>query len=374
MFAKRNIVRYTNILSPYASFLEHFGVHIMRSKHRFFQSLSACLLVMGASVTLSSPAAAKTLQLVTAEPQSGEAQASSMVWFADQLKARTKGALTIDVLWGGSGAGPSEIPDAVASGTAAMGDLITPYFPDRFLINDVIGYYLPQPKSPLEISNAMREWNDTYPPFRDEMAKNNLVTIGHIPLAPYGFLCQKPLRKLSDFKGLRIRSYGFAYPALIEALGAVPVSLTTSDTYNALQRNVIDCTPVNPALAHGWKYDEVAHYFVNFPLGASWGHLLVMNLKTFKALSEDDQKILLELGKEFDVHYAKALEASDAKVKAAWAADHNVTYVDFKVTDAEINKLIQAPGIQAVRNRWTSGAKRRGLTNYQAILDSLAFH
>ncbi|CAM5220553.1 Solute-binding protein [Castellaniella defragrans] len=346
----------------------------MHLKHLLSASVSTLVLAVGATFAVTQPAAAKTLQLVTAEPQSGEAQASSMVWFADQLKKRTNGSLEINVLWGGSGAGPSEIPDAVSSGTAAIGDLITPYFPDRFLINDVIGYYLPQPKSPLEISNAMREWNDKYPPFREEMAKNNLITIGHIPLAPYGFLCQKPLHKLSDFKGLRIRSYGFAYPALIEALGAVPVSLTTSDTYNALQRNVIDCTPVNPALAHGWKYDEVAHYFVNFPLGASWGHLLVMNLKLFNGLSKSEQQVLLKLGQEFDVHYAKALEASDAKVKADWAAGGHVKYVDFHVTDAEINKLIQSPGIQAVRNRWVAGAKRRGLSDYQAILDSLAFH
>jgi len=35
-------------------------------------------------------------------------------------------------------------------------------------------------------------------------------------------------------------------------------------------------------MAHGWKYDEVAKYFINVPLGASFGHLITMNLKSYE--------------------------------------------------------------------------------------------
>jgi hypothetical protein len=37
-------------------------------------------------------------------------------------------------------------------------------------------------------------------------------------------ICTKPVRTIAEFEGLRIHSYGFALPAIVEAIGAVPVS------------------------------------------------------------------------------------------------------------------------------------------------------
>jgi hypothetical protein len=38
--------------------------------------------------------------------------------------------------------------------------------------------------------------------------------------------------------------------------------MSSSDGYEALQRGILDCSPIDPVLAHGWKYDETV---INLP-------------------------------------------------------------------------------------------------------------
>jgi hypothetical protein len=44
------------------------------------------------------------------------------------------------------------------------------------------------------------------------------------------------VRSVADFEGKRIRAFGIALPAAIQAIGGVPVSMSTVETYEALER------------------------------------------------------------------------------------------------------------------------------------------
>ena len=184
-----------------------------------------------------------------------------------------------------------------------MGDIITPYFPDKFPLNNAVGYFIPQPHSTIEIAEMMEYWYRAYPQFDKELAKYNLKTIGFRPLEHYGIICTKPIKSIEDFKGKRIRTYGFAYPAFVQALGGTPVSMSSTDGYEALQRGILDCSPIGPSLAHGWKYDEVAKYYIDVPIGASFGHMITMNLNSYKKLDEQTRAIIDGLGREYAMRY-----------------------------------------------------------------------
>ena len=84
----------------------------------------------------------------------------------------------------------------------------------------------------------MEEMHATYPQLEEELASQNLHAFGFRPLEDYGQLCAKPVMSVADMKGLRIRSHGFAYPKLIEALGASPVSIAPTEA--ALKRLLVD--------------------------------------------------------------------------------------------------------------------------------------
>jgi TRAP-type transport system periplasmic protein len=79
---------------------------------------------------------------------------------------------------------------------------------------------------------ATRVIKDFYNTFKPkELDKVNVLYLhAHGP----GLLhTKKPVHKLEDLKGLKVRSYGF-YARMVSALGAVPVSLPQGGVYETL--------------------------------------------------------------------------------------------------------------------------------------------
>ena len=328
-------------------------------------------LALFCALLLSSAAQAETYKWITFKPQgAGDAQAISTQWLVDQFAERTGGKHQIEVFWGGSVAKTGEIPEALAAGVGDFGDIITPYFPDQMPLNNAVGFFIPQPNDSRTVGELMETWHETYPQFREELESQNLHAFGFRPLEDYGLLCMKQVSSVADLEGLRIRSYGFAYPALIEALGATPVSIATSETYEALQRSIVDCTPIGPALARGWKYDEVAKYYIELPFGASFGHLLAMNLDSYNGLDEETRAVVDQLGKDYLVEYTRILDEDAARVRELWKGEMGVEVLAFP--REELRAAIDAPGVQAVRQEWIDKAEALGLPT-DAIVEQLRF-
>jgi TRAP-type transport system periplasmic protein len=335
-----------------------------------------CLAASAAALSLGLTAGAQatTLKWITFKPKNaGDAQAISTQWFVDEFKKRTGGKSEIQMFWGGSVAKDKEIPDALSGGAGDIGDIITPYFPDKFPLNNAVGYFIPQPHSTIEIGELMQFWHRVYPQFDQELAKYNLKAIGFRPLENYGIICTKPIKSVEDFKGKRIRTYGFAYPALVQALGGTPVSMSSSDGYEALQRGILDCSPIGPSLAHGWKYDEVAKYYIDVPIGASFGHLIAMNLSVYKKLDEQTRSILDGLGEEYAMRYTVDLDVLTKKIVAGWKKKGvTVTHLPKNALD----KAVDFPAVKAVRQKWIEKAKAAGLSadDVADIVDDLSPH
>lgn len=331
-------------------------------------------LVAGAALAatlFAGQASAETLNWVTYKPQgAGDPQAVTTQWFADELERRTDGEYKIRIHWGGSVAGMGEIPDAIDSGIGDIGDVVTPYFPDQMPINNAISFFWPQPNSSIELGLLMHLWHENYPQFSEELAKYGLKVVGMRPLEAYGLICTKPVRSLAEFEGLRIRSFGFALPALLQSLGAVPVSMTTADAYEALSRGILDCSPVGPTLAHGWKYDEVAKYYIDLPLGASWGHLIAMNLDKFNALPEEVRTEIESIGREYLVRYTILMKQQEDEIRGMWA-EGDVEVIPFPAADF-VPKVLSDPGVQKVRKEWMDKAAATGL-DVDAIVAELTF-
>ncbi len=332
--------------------------------------LAVTAAVALASGSWASPAQATTLKWITFKPQgANDAQSISTQWFVDEFKKRTGGKSTIQMFWGGSVAKSKEVPDALSGGAGDIGDIITPYFPDKFPLNNAVGYFIPQPKSTIEVAELMEYWHRVYPQFDQELAKYNLKAIGYRPLENYGIICTKPIKSIEDFKGKRIRTYGFAYPALVQALGGTPVSMSSADGYEALQHGILDCSPIGPSLAHGWKYDEVAKYYIDVPIGASFGHLIAMNLNSYKKLDEQTRSIIDGLGREYAMRYTTELDIIGKKVMEEWPKK-GVTVI--KLPKEAFTKLVDFPAVQAVRKKWVEKAKAAGVPA-EAIVKDLEF-
>ena len=87
---------------------------------------------------------------------------------------------------------------------------------------------------------------------------------------PFGtqvFFCNTPIKTLEDLKGKKVRSFTPSMSALIEALGATPVTLAFPEVYPALQRGVANCGITSPTSANTGRWPEVTSHLL--PLSVS---------------------------------------------------------------------------------------------------------
>lgn len=95
--------------------------------------------------------------------------------------------------------------------------------------------------------------------------KTKILTLW--PFGPQVFYCAKPVASLDDFKGLKVRSFTPTMSALLQKLGATPVTLPFAEVYPALANGVVDCGVTSPNSGNSGKWPEVTGFY--FPLSVS---------------------------------------------------------------------------------------------------------
>ncbi|MBI2359001.1 MAG: TRAP transporter substrate-binding protein DctP, partial [Deltaproteobacteria bacterium] len=124
----------------------------------------------------------------------------------------------------------------------------------------------------------------------------------------------KPIRKIDDLKGLKVRVPSKDQADLIAVLGATPVSMAASEMYRALSTGVVDALMVPPSVISSFKIGEVAKYYTT---GLAFGRspfFLVMHKKSYDALSKEHKAIIgRTTGRSLSLVGATAYEEEGAK-------------------------------------------------------------
>jgi TRAP-type C4-dicarboxylate transport system substrate-binding protein len=153
---------------------------------------------------------------------------------------------------------------------------------------------------------------DGYP---GEVMRKEFEDNGHLKVigwANYGkneVSANKPLLKLEDFKGMRIRVAGGGYAQWIKAMGAAPVTMDSGEVYQAMQRGTIDGAISGPSTFDERKWYEVVKYATDSNILPCYAYWLVMSLKSWNALTPAQQKIFMDAAKKAqELNFSKAVE------------------------------------------------------------------
>lgn len=129
-------------------------------------------------------------------------------------------------------------------------------------------------------------------------ADKGLKGVGLFISGPTVFVSRKPIRKLSDFEGQKVRV--LAAPLQLEqvrALKAAPIPMPLGEVLPALQQGALDgvmsCVPVFVAL----KYSDAAKYLVETNHGLI-SVLSVISKTWFDALPKDLQEAVVRAGQQ----------------------------------------------------------------------------
>jgi C4-dicarboxylate-binding protein DctP len=108
------------------------------------------------------------------------------------------------------------------------------------------------------------------------------------------FTANKPLRKLDDFKGMKIRIQSSKIlEGEIKALGAIPQVMAFSEVYTALQQGVVDGEENTPSNKYTQKMHEVQKHMTMSDHGVVM-YAVVVNKKFWDGLPPDIRKSLNE--------------------------------------------------------------------------------
>jgi len=230
----------------------------------------------------------------------------------------SNGRLQFTFYPGGSLLGATETMDGVKDGSADMCWSCCSFFGGRFPVSEfvnLVGTGIDSAREATEVLNIM--WEEV-PELQEEFKDWKMVALHACTYAPFSTVGTKVETK-DDFKGLQIRAAGTVASKYIEALGATPVTMPTSDVYESVSKGVID------GFANDWhnidcfKLYEPIDYCLNLPINftACW---VAMNQDTYNNLPADLQAVI----DEFAGGYAGAMAGYWWDSCRYWVADKMV--------------------------------------------------
>ena len=112
--------------------------------------------------------------------------------------------------------------------------------------------------------------------------------LGAWPFGPQILFCKKPVARLADLKGLKVRVYDQNLAKFIETVGGVPVPLSFTEVHQSLSLGVVDCAITGPSSANSSSWPEVTTH--QYALGVQMAvNAYAITLKAWNHLNADQQ-------------------------------------------------------------------------------------
>jgi TRAP-type transport system periplasmic protein len=226
--------------------------------------------------------------------------------WAREIERRSEGRVAITLYPAGSLTKADQCYEGVVKGISDIGMSCFAYTRGRFPLLEGLDLPLGYPDgiTATRIANRMVE---KYQP-QELAGVQPLYVHAHGP----GILAaRKPVRSLEDLRNLRVRATGLS-AKVVEALGATPVAMSQPETYEALQRGVVEATLCPVETLKGWKQGETIQYVVDASaIGYTTAMFVVMNLDRWSKLPPDLQDIFRAVSEEFVVKHGEAWDQAD---------------------------------------------------------------
>ncbi len=233
-------------------------------------------------------------------------QAQTGMEWAKAVEARSEGRIQITVHPGGSLTKADQCWQGVLEGVSDLGMSCFAYTPGRFPLLEALDLPLgwPDGRVATRVATAMAT---KYEPEEIQGAKI-LYVHGHGP----GILAtKKPVRALEDLHNMKIRGTGLS-AGIATALGATAVGMPQPETYDALQKGVVEGTFCPIETLKGWKQGEVIEFITDTKaIGYTTAMFVAMNRKAWDALPADLQQVVLDVSAEFVDRHGEAWNQAD---------------------------------------------------------------
>lgn len=181
--------------------------------------------------------------------------------------------------------------------------------------------------------NKVLEQDALAPIAEDVLANANVRLIGYAGGGTRQLIVNHPVTNMAELEGLPMRVMGAPIQTQIfEAVRAAPSVIAYSEVYNAIQTGVIDAAENEAAGIEQMKFYEVGPH-ISKTAHAITVRPIAFSNATFERLDADQQKCVLEAGKEAG-RYARDIESGqDAEKLAGMEKEGLLTTHEFTERD-----------------------------------------
>lgn len=246
--------------------------------------------------------------------------------FQKNVEERSNGGIKVEMFVNGQLGGDMVMLQAVQDGSLAMTWTASPsqvsFVPELAVFD--IPFFFPT------LEDAWKAV--TNPDFVAAMERQYLAAglrLMGLPTPGYRTLsANKPIRKLEDLKGLKIRTMENPYHVSFwKALGVTPTPLSSTERYAALQQGTVDGQENLVENAFNTKMYEVQSHFIK-TRHIAYVSVAVMNAAFYDSLSEEHRKIVDEEIKKVCDGFQQLAMKNENDMLKTMEKDHKVTVIE----------------------------------------------
>jgi TRAP-type C4-dicarboxylate transport system substrate-binding protein len=280
-----------------------------------------------------------------------------------EIEKRTNGRVRITYFPGGTLTPAAQTYDNTVKGIADIGESCFAYTRGKFPLLEVIDLPLGY-KSGVVATKLINEFYKKFQP-----KELNEVKVLFLHAHGPGILhTKKPVYKVEDVRGMKIRATGLA-AKVVATLGGAPVGTTMGETYDALRTGVAEGALAPVEAMQGWKWGEVVRYTTqDFGAAYTTSMFVVMNKAKWDALPPDIKKVFEQVSAEFAVKQGKLWDEIDKEGYAFSQKRGNKVISLSKQEDAR-----WAAKVRPLLDEYVTNMKAKNLPGDQALKFCLDF-
>jgi len=281
---------------------------------------------------------------------------------AEEVAAKTDGKFEIKLHYGGALSKSRENLDGISFGAFEMAQFCASYHADKnptLTVLELPFLGVSDLETEVKVSKALYE----HPAVQKDLGRWNAKLLMPSPMPQYNFAGKGDVpTSVSDFEGMRVRALG-GLGKLMEAAGAVPTSVTASETYQAIDSGTVRAAGFAPHAHLSFKVVEVADWWTK-NLNPGTVHCpVVVNVDAYNALPDEFKTALDESVDPAIAHYLDTY----AKVYDKWwpeLEERGITQVEY--SDEELAAFAEKAG--PIHAAWVEEQSANGLPA-QELLD-----
>lgn len=232
--------------------------------------------------------------------------------FAEAVKERTNGDITIEVYAGGILGAETELKEAVSLGTVQMVNLGWSLLSNKFSYSmSYIGYYELPDRDAMNPFFAGEEAQRLYDAYESQTGVRVIST--NWQQGNRHTIATRPFSNLDELKGLKIRT-----PAGVTldldawtAWGAAPTGMALAEVYSAIEQGVIDAIECPLDYLWNYKFNEAGARYLMLTGHQLYNNLIAVNAEWFDSLPAEYQQIIIDCANEAGDEQTKLVIANE---------------------------------------------------------------